>query len=157
MDGIALKRMKLDVVVAVYDPSMCIICQQYHSSQPLTSTENGRSCIINASLIRQDEVNERVRTADQSCFVYHMTNDCYKKYTLRKTLDLIEKKRKLTESTENVHTKMETDTSSLEFEDSLRTRSQSTPRAPPTSAGGADIYHTRCVICGFRKHDGDYW
>ena len=67
----------------------CIICQK-QGKKNLTSTQNGRRNIIDAANIRQDEVCERLQSGSiEKHFNYHLTNKCYKIYTLKKTLDNI--------------------------------------------------------------------
>ena len=52
----------------------------------VTSTANGRTKIIEAASIRKDIVLERLNVVEQN-FVYHMDNECYKRYVMKKTLD----------------------------------------------------------------------
>ena len=74
---------------------MCIICQK-SSSSTVVSTENGRKKIIEAAAIREDEVLLRLKSlAIDQHFCYHMDNQCYKKYTLKKTIDKIKVKEKI--------------------------------------------------------------
>ena len=68
------------------DVSSCIICQR--DSKPTASSENGRKRIRAAAEIRNDCVLKRLKLIGEE-FVYHMNNECYKKYTLRKSLEKI--------------------------------------------------------------------
>ena len=79
MDGIPLKRFKSAESVV---QELCIICQN-STLDKLTSTENGRNRIIDASLTRKDEVYDRITStlAKGGIFYYHVTNVCYKWYT----------------------------------------------------------------------------
>ena len=71
----------------------CIICQKSKQCS-VTSRANGRTQIIEAASIRKDKVLERLNGIEQN-FVYHMDNECYKRYVMKKTLD------KLTEAEES--------------------------------------------------------
>ena len=56
----------------------------------LISTANGRSKIMEAAQIREDEVWDRLQSPSiAEDFLYHMDNKCYKSYVLKKTLDNI--------------------------------------------------------------------
>ena len=70
-----------------FDIDQCIIYQE-KSKVSLTSTENGRKKIIDAAAIRKDEVYQRLQNGkiDRN-FKYHITNSCFKNYTLKKTLE----------------------------------------------------------------------
>ena len=60
----------------------CIICQTT-TSDPVISNTNGRKRIRDAADIRKDSVTKRLKLLGdhEEHFVYHMTNDCHKKYT----------------------------------------------------------------------------
>lgn len=79
----------------------CIICQR-STNCSVTSTENGRRKIMEASSIRRDIVQERLALVEGS-FVYHMTNECYKQYTLKKTLDGLRMKSATPSGTDELH------------------------------------------------------
>ena len=64
-----------------YDPKNCIICLK---SGNTSSTEKGCEQIKRAASIRQDEVSKRIKLGGE--FAYHVTNACYKRYTMKKTL-----------------------------------------------------------------------
>ena len=68
-----------------FDIDQCIICQK-ESKVLLTSTENGRKKIIDATAIRKDEVYQRLQNGniDRN---YQVTNSCFKNYMLKKTLE----------------------------------------------------------------------
>ena len=77
------------------DIKLCIICQK-SSSSTVVSTENGRKKIIEAAAICEDEVFLRLKSlATDQHFCYHMDNQCYKKYTLKKTIDKIKVREKI--------------------------------------------------------------
>ena len=72
-----------------FDRRYCIICQK-KNTKVLISTANGRSKIMEAAKIREDEVWDRLQSPSiAEDFLYHMDNKCYKSYVLKKTLDNI--------------------------------------------------------------------
>ena len=72
---------------SVYDFEKSIFCQK-KTKTPLSWTENGRQNIIEAANKRRDEVYKRLKNSNiQKLFKHLMTNDCYKKYTLKNTLE----------------------------------------------------------------------
>ena len=73
MEGVPLKKLK-----TFNNEKLCIICQK-NTSDKTCSTENGRSQIIDATNIKQDEVHQRLQNLTGT-FVYHMNYKCYKKY-----------------------------------------------------------------------------
>ena len=69
-----------------FDRRYCIICQKKNTKE-LTSTANGRSKIMEAARIRENEVWDRLQSPNIAKeFLYHMGNKCYKMYVLKKTL-----------------------------------------------------------------------
>ena len=71
------------------EASSCIICQR--NSQETSSSENGRKRVREAAEIRNNCVLKRLKLIGDKC-VYHMNNGCYKKYTLRKSLEKVKGK-----------------------------------------------------------------
>ena len=72
-----------------FDRRYCIICPN-KNIKGLISTANGRSKIMEAAQIREDEVWDRLQSPSiAEDFLYHMDNKCYKSYVLKKTLDNI--------------------------------------------------------------------
>ena len=71
------------------DIEKCIICQTVQPHLNTTSSDNGRKRIAEAASIRKDVVCDRLKLVENSQIVYHISNDCYKQYTLKKTLDRI--------------------------------------------------------------------
>ena len=69
------------------DVEKCIICQT-SSDDATISTSNGRKRIRDAAEIREDSVAKRLKylESNDEHFVYHMTNDCYKSYTMKKNI-----------------------------------------------------------------------
>lgn len=72
-----------------FDPGKCIICQESKDLKT-TSTPDGRIKILRAAEIRKDIVYERLKLIEEN-FHYHVDNRCYKSYTMKKTLDKLEK------------------------------------------------------------------
>ena len=123
-----------------FDISKCIICQSTTKDAP-KSTPNGRTAIMKAASIRQDVVLERLENVEDD-FVYHISNSCYKKYTMVKTLESIKSKRKISEQfTESVDLPLE-NKSELPRK---KTRSSDTPRSGPSSEKRPE--RLRCVVC----------
>ena len=72
-----------------FDIRYCIICQK-KDSQGLASTANGTLKLMEAARLREDEVWNRLQsTCAEEQFVYHVDNQCYKKYVLKKALENI--------------------------------------------------------------------
>ena len=71
---------------ALYQPDKCIICQKKIKKCSVTSTPNGRTKITEAAIVRKDAVLERLEYVEKD-FVYHMDNECYKSYVMKKTVD----------------------------------------------------------------------
>ena len=70
-----------------FDIGQCIICQK-KSKVSLTSTETGRKKIIDAAVIRKDEVYQRLQNGNTDRnFKHHITNYCFKNYMLKKKLE----------------------------------------------------------------------
>ena len=64
-----------------FDQTQCVICQK-SSTQKLSSTYNGCKRIQEASVIRNDSVARRLQQVSvEKNFFYHISKDCYKKYT----------------------------------------------------------------------------
>ena len=141
MDGIPLKRRQPDDQGLV-DIAKCIICQTTTTNNT-TSTENGRQRITDAAAIRKDIVTQRIRTVDEN-FVYHMTNECYKKYTLNTTLKAISEQENRNENEGRCSSPC-----------SRKSRSKISARFPPSNYD-VDVYQIDCVICGNKSKDRDY-
>ena len=80
---VRLTQISDDVTV---EPKSCIICQSFSSSRT-TSTQQGRKRIREVADSLQDVVCKRLKVIDDDDFVYHMNNECYKKYTHKKNLN----------------------------------------------------------------------
>ena len=146
--GIRLKRVRTESLVEV-DPCKCIICQE-KTSDATSSSEVGRNRIIEAASIRNDDVSRRVNSVDPTKIQYHVTNKCYKSYTLKTNLERIQK--------QNSSRYIESNTAKENVEGRPKPghtrRSSSTSRTPPNN--NMDIYRTTCVICGNMKHRNVY-
>ena len=149
MEGIPLKRFKRDLDDTETDIKKSIVYQK-STSQALSSTEAGRKRILEAAEIRQDE---RLEEKDLQEFTYHVSNECYKRYTHKKSLETLKNKALLNE-TEELQIN-ETSCNVTLQNDQRSTRSQVSPRALPKSYN-VDIYCKSCVICGHLRHKGDY-
>lgn len=81
MESVTLSKQAIE---SSFDAGKCIICQE--NSEDKTVSENkGRKRIREASEIRN--VSKRLKLVQGDYFVYHMTNQCYKKYTMKPTLE----------------------------------------------------------------------
>ena len=69
--------------ITPFQASKCIICQKSKRCS-VNLTANGRTKIVEATSIRKDIVPERLNGIEHN-FVYHMDNECYKRYVMKKT------------------------------------------------------------------------
>jgi hypothetical protein len=123
--------------------TQCIICQKNTEQKP-TSSMQGRKRMIEAAAIRNDLVTKRIKLLNEDNFVYHVTNDCYKRYTLRKSLD----------HTSKQSGQCHDESSATGSGASTRAQSCSSTRIPASTK--LDVYRHVCVICGNLKHHGTY-
>ena len=144
IDGIPLKRRRIESTQVKLD--RCIICQS-HTQQSTTSTPDGRNRIKEAAEIRRDEVYERLIVLESEYFIYHVSNNCYKKYTHKTSLEKLKQGRLKTNIDDN-------DIGSTNISP-RQSRSQCTPREPVTSQDTKATKKT-CVICCQLKYKGDY-
>ena len=107
---------------------------------------------MEAAEIRQDDVNERLKEKDLQEFTYHVSNECYKRYNHKKSLETLKNKVLLNE-TEELQIN-ETSCNVTLQNDQRSARSQVSPRALSKSYND-DIYRKSYVICGHLKHKGD--
>ena len=129
------------------DLSKCVICQK-HRKEETTTTKEGRKQILLAAEIRQDYVLARIALLEQdSAFVYHCSNSCYKYYTPKKTLFRIKRKYKSKQHDESedisLQDSAETPGKKLRGDSSLC--NQPSPKASPAALP--------CIVCGKRKHN----
>ena len=80
----------------LFDIKKCIFCQ-HNDTFIVITTENGRRKIIEAAEKRRDKIYTRLLSIEKD-FVYHVTNKCYKGYTLKKTLECISEQSSHTET-----------------------------------------------------------
>ena len=63
-----------------YQADKCIICQESRSCS-VTTTEQGRRKVLEAAAVRRDIVYKHLQLVEEN-FVYQVSNECYKKYSL---------------------------------------------------------------------------
>ena len=129
------------------DAFKCIICQQHILQEKATTTPHGRQKILEAAEIRKDIVLERINELGHGFdFLYHCTNECYKSYTLKKTL--LRKQR----DNESLLLNEPDDEQVPDFSanSSKRLRKEITSRNPPSPKVGST--QLACIICGQIKH-----
>ena len=74
-------NVRLEKKAAVdFDSSKCIICLK-SSKLKLSSTENGRTELMQAATKKKDNVFKRIQMF-HGPFYYHVDNKCYKRYKL---------------------------------------------------------------------------
>ena len=136
--------------MCVYDPKLCIICQKATTTST-SSTENGIKQVRDAAIIRRDVVTDRINKLDASTgFVYHLNNACYKNYTNSGHLKRIAAKHTATPTNnKDPNSPDEADDSSNSSQ--RQTRSNSTPRAPPSSNKDPK-YEIKCIVCRSLSH-----
>ena len=82
-----------------FDITKCLFCQ---GGNDLVSSDHGRTKIKEASEIRKDAISKRLERIGNQTYVYHLSNNCYKRYTNKTLLDRISRKRKQEEESVNV-------------------------------------------------------
>ena len=144
MEGIPLKRSQSGLPHV--DVKKCIICQT-NTTEATSSTAESRLKILESSRIRNDVVARRLEQVNQDDFVYHVTNKCYKSYTLKKTLDRM--KEKMKKSEEEIE-KSESDTEiKEEITCNRTTRAKIMARNRPSE--GFLPSKIICTVCGKEK------
>ena len=93
---------------AIFNINLCIICQK-STKDAVTSSEKGRMQVTDAAAIRNDDILKRINMLEGKPFVYHSTNSCYKTYTMKSTLQLIQKKRLASSGDDSLETAVDTD------------------------------------------------
>lgn len=84
MESVTLSKQAIE---SSFDAGKHIICQE--NSEDKTVSENkGRKLIREESEICNDNVSKRLKLVQGDDFVYHMTNQCYKKYTMKPTHEM---------------------------------------------------------------------
>ena len=74
-----------------FDATMCIICQT-DTVDKVINTRNGCKRIREASDIHNDHVSKRLKLVEENKLCYHVSNECYKSYTMKSVLDRITKR-----------------------------------------------------------------
>ncbi|CAM1294822.1 Uncharacterised protein r2_g402 [Pycnogonum litorale] len=133
VEGIPLKRRRSEFCDV--DIKKCIICQ-IDTNESTCNNPESRKKIIEAARLRKDVVAWRLERVDHEQFVYHVSNNCYKSYTLKKTLNKLE-----AESSKPVDEPIPAAPSV-----SRATRARIAPRAPPST--DVPIYERKCTVCG---------
>lgn len=130
------------------DITKCIICQRRNKDEKVTTSEGGRTNVINAAEIRQDEVLKRLRSIIDPLvdFVYHCNNACYKNYTLKKSL--LKLQREKSEAINNGDEEVTVNEPHLK-----KLRSDTIPRSDSVCPKNIS-YDVACVVCGHKKHAG---
>jgi len=141
---IPLKRRRSEV--AEIDIKKCIICQ-IDTNESTCNNAQARMKILDAVRIRNDLVARRLDQFDHELFVYHMSNKCYKSFTLKKTMT------KLEEKSSKATVELEGDESFPTPSVSRATRARIAPRDPSST----DITASGkiCTVCSNIKQKGD--
>ena len=126
-----------------------MICQQISPEKRIT-TRNGCKRIRAASDIRNDCVSKRMKLmADESNFVYHVSNECYKTYTDANLLRRIHKREKMHETSQS------SEKADISF--GVAIRSHCAERSPPNPADARSVKHSmKCIICDRMSHKREY-
>ncbi|KAG8196931.1 hypothetical protein JTE90_027634 [Oedothorax gibbosus] len=133
-----------DKANVTFDVKKCNICQAEDNNKTVT-TVNGRKRVQEAASIRNDIVEKRLKSmASDVVFVYHVTNQCYKTYTLKKSLE------KIAAEKANVAVESEDDIANDGI--SRKSRSSVVPRETPSSIFPQT--HIRCIVCGLKSNHG---
>ncbi|KAG8196933.1 hypothetical protein JTE90_027636 [Oedothorax gibbosus] len=145
--GVKLSAVCHDKPNVTFDVKKCIICQAEDNNKTVT-TVNGRKRVQEAASIRNDIVEKRLKSmASDVVFVYHVTNQCYKTYTLKKSLE------KIAAEKANVAVESEDDIANDGI--SRKSRSSVVPRETPSSIFPQfPPTHIRCIVCGLKSNHG---
>ena len=141
MDSVTLSKTAED---SPFDVSKCIICQE-HTADKTVSTDDGRKRIREASDIHNDNVSKRLKVIEGDEFVYHMTNECYKKYTMKSVRDRLGKK--------NLAQLPDPSSSQINEADRRGHAVRSPPNTEPTATALRDV---NCIICGNKSYKQQY-
>lgn len=130
-----------------FDVTKCIICQD-RSDDKTMSTDNGRKRIREASDIRNDNVSKRLKLIEGDEFVYHMTNKCYKRYTMKSVLDRLGKK--------NLAQLPDPSSSQLNKVDDRSSRGHAVRSPPNTETTATTLRDVNCIICDKKSYKQQY-
>ena len=138
-----------------FNPDWCILCQKpdtkgkKKSSKPACRpTESGKNSLKRAAEARNDVVVKRRICAlegEGKTFLYHNTNECFKGYTLKKTIESLQREIFCeADGVENPEMRVEGEPNAM-----LR-RSSTTPRDKPVGKPKSDFNANKlnCVIYG---------
>ena len=103
--------------------------------------------LLEAAIIREDDVAQRINQVPLCDVVYHVNNNCYKKYTRKKDLDRV-RKRKIDPLKHETPHEEETTVKVA------RTRASVTGRYPPSK--DEHSFRKLCVICAKQKSKGTF-
>lgn len=137
--GLSLRR-----GIQKYNETLCIICQKPNKNYVPTSKDNGCERIRWAAHERKDVVFERLNSVpEEKQFIYHMTNECYRNYTMKEKVERAAKKLKNEED--------ETLKKQISGEASSNVGARAT-RSKIKARGGPSVLDRdktiSCVICG---------
>ena len=144
MDSVPLSVPREDIS---FDATKCIICQT-NSDDKTLSTTNGRKRILEASEVHCDHVFKRLKLVEGDEFVYHMTNECYKKYTMKSVLE-----RKKRQSLGQCQDPSVSDQNVTEVRNS---RNQTVRHPPNTEMTATALRDVNCIICDIKSHKKQY-
>ena len=144
MEPVSLSTSHKDVFL---DATKCIICQS-KSDYATVSTANGRKRIREASDIRIDHVYKRIKLVNDDNFVYHMTNECYKTYTMKSVLDRLKSK--------NLSQSPNPSSSEQNAGYDKHARSQALHHPPTKDTTPTALREVICIICNNKSHKQQY-
>jgi len=128
---------------ASFDVTKCVICQK-STKVKAVSTSNGCKRIREASAIHNDHVSKLLKLVEGDGFIYHVTNQCYKKYTMKSVLSRMKNRDILNEQQTTQEPALSQDSTSQ----NRTTRSQSIGRPPPNPEITAkSVRDMKCIIC----------
>ena len=132
-----------------FEQTQCVICQK-SSTQKLSSTSNGCKSIREASVIRNDSVATRLQQMPvEKNFFYHISNDCYKKYTNATLLRRIQEGTKSQKTPPNLN--------ECGNPPRLVTRSDSSIRSAANPSNVRNIsFSMKCIVCDKKSYNREY-
>lgn len=133
MESITLSASSKDIS---FDANKCILCQK-QTHQKTVSTDNGRKRIREASVIHNDHVAKRIKLVEADNFCYHVSNECYKRYTMKSVLERIS----------SINPVQDTSSCDQAQKDCRSSRSQAVRSPPISGTAGASSRDLNCIIC----------
>ena len=140
MESVTLVKSSQDLC---YDATKCIICQKVGDDKT-ASTSNGCKRIREASGIHNDHVSKRLKLVEGDGFCYHVTNECYKKYTMKTVLDRITKK--------NLVQGQDSSFSQQNKTEGRSSRSQAVRHRPNADTTATGLRVVNCIICDNKSY-----